>query len=198
MGDVLRFYFNANSSIQPASDNSMYLGMPTFRFKGVYSASGVSTTSDKNKKTDIQKLDEETTFNFVMGLIACSYKHIDGNSGRRHWGFIAQDIEELLKKLGIDPKDFAGFIKSPKMKEVRTENKDGTVNIEFVEIPGEYDYSLRYEQFTPALATAIQVHQREIEKLKKGMKKQKEETDKLKGEIEKLKEALGLSGGEEA
>jgi hypothetical protein len=71
---------------------------------------------------------------------------------------IAQDVEELLEKLNIDTKDFAAFIKSPKVTDVFDEN--GEYHEET--IAGEYVYSLRYEEFIAPALKVIQSHEKEI------------------------------------
>ena len=54
---------------------------------------------------------------FFDGLRPASYKMLHGTSGRTHYGMIAQDVEELMQVLGMDSKDFAGFVKSEKNEE---------------------------------------------------------------------------------
>ena len=92
---------------------------------------------------------------------------IDGTSGRTHYGFIAQDIEELMNTLNMDSKDFAGFIKSPK-KITKYEDENGKKLKKPIEevIEGEYDYSLRYDEFIAPLIKVVQEQQKEIERLK--------------------------------
>ena len=103
-------------------------------------------------------------------MIPSSYKFVDGTSDRTHYGLVAQDVEELLKSLGMDSKDFGGFIKSPrpKMVEVEVENENGETITELQEVEGEYeyDYSLRYEEFIAPLVKMVQIQQTEIESLK--------------------------------
>lgn len=150
----------------PGVDNTCLLGESSMRWNIIYSASGVSTTSDREKKKDIVALDANKTKTFIMGLDPSEYKFIDGTSGRTHYGLIAQDIEELMKKLGMDLKDFGGIIKSPKKKLVEIEQEDGSIVTEFKEIPNEYDYSLRYEEFIAPLIKVVQSHEQEIQELK--------------------------------
>ena len=71
--------------------------------------------------TRIYSLSDEQLLNFILNLKPVLYKRIDGESGRPHHGFIAQDVEELLKRLEI--KDHAGFIKSPKIETIEIEEE---------------------------------------------------------------------------
>ena len=80
---------------------------------------------------------------FFDGLRPASYKLLHGTSGRTHYGMIAQDVEELMQVLGMDSKDFAGFVKSEKDEETH--------------------YGLRYGEF---IALCID----QIQRLKKRVK----------------------------
>ncbi len=104
----------------------------------------------------------------------------DGTSGRTHWGIISQDIEELFEELNMTSLDFAGFIKSPKIKEIRTMLDDnGKKKKVFDFIEGEYDYSLRYDEFIAPIIKVIQSQHEEIETLK-------QETQMLKQQMQQL------------
>lgn len=146
------------------------LGKASSKWRNIYATNGIIQTSDKAKKTDIKKLDIKLIKAFVMGLIPCSYKMVDGTSGRIHHGFIAQDIEELLNDIGLTSYDFAGFIKSPK-KNIRYKDENGNKLKKPVEeiVKGEYDYALRYDEFIALLTKMIQEQQKEIEKIKKSL-----------------------------
>lgn len=99
-----------------------------------------------------------------MGLIPSSYEMIDGTSGRTHYGLIAQDVEELLNNLGLTSYDFAGFIKTPKVN-IRYEDENGNKLKEPIEeiVEGEYNYSLRYDEFIAPLIKIVQEQQKTIE-----------------------------------
>lgn len=128
---------------QPASSGKYALGWSNLLWSDVYAASGTINTSDETKKKDIVR-DISRYNDFFDGLMPCSYRFIDGNSGRIHLGMIAQDIEKTMMKCGISDMDFAGFIKSPR------EDAEGNT------IDGEYDYALRYAEFIPMLIWQVQ------------------------------------------
>ena len=152
-------------------DNQVNVGLPGYRMRDIYAGNSVISTSDRNMKKDIKALDDDKIVAFVKGLQACRYKSIDGDSGRVHYGFVAQDVEALMQELGMSSLDFAGFIKSPKVKTVFKEveqptgelNEDGTPVAKTVmepiseEVPGEYVYGLRYEEFIPILWRYAQI-----------------------------------------
>lgn len=131
------------------------LGVHGNPWDAIYTRSGVSETSDRNRKNSIQELDEETCLQLTQKLIPSSYILNEGTSGRRHYGFIAQDVEAVLKELGIDTQDFAALIKSKK------NDSNG------------YEYSLRYNEFIPVAFKSLQY-------CLKMLKEQQEEINKLK------------------
>lgn len=138
---------------------SIDLGSSYRKWKNIYANNGVIQTSDMNEKDNIQEISDEQALNLICGLIPSTYTMKNGTNGRTHWGMISQHIEELLNKLGWSSLDFAGFIKSPKMhieEEERDEN--GKVVKKRVEeiIEGEYNYSLRYDEFIAPMIKVIQ------------------------------------------
>ena len=183
---------------RPASDCGANLGITSKRWANIYAATSAISTSDRNKKTNINVLDEELTKQFIRGLMPYSYKMIDGTSDRTHTGLIAQDIEELLNKLNIDTKDFAGFIKSPRTRETEEQvldedgnpvldengNKKTRVKVEVIE--GEYDYALRYEEFISPLIRFVQLQDKDISEMKETIKQQQQSIDELTELVKKL------------
>ena len=148
-------------TFMPAGDNKLRLGMPDKRWNQIYSSSSTISTSDRKEKKDIVPLDE-TAKDFIMALNPVSYKFINGESGRTHYGMIAQDVEEEMAELGMTPMDFAGFCKDQKVVTFKDEeDRPKTMPVE-----GEYTYGLRYEEFLPAVIKTVQLQQQEIDELK--------------------------------
>lgn len=164
-------------------DNFIQLGSSSKRFKQIYCGTSVISTSDRDKKKDISYfgstvcgstyIDDSTLAGFIMGLKPCVYKFKDNDSDRPHHGLIAQDVEELMEKLGI--RDHAAFIKSPRQKEIKTlmekpedapENYTDRYEIKYEDIPGEFDYFLRYEEFTADIIRFCQILYNENQELK--------------------------------
>lgn len=150
------------------SVNSIDLGSSSSKWSSVYAVNGTIQTSDKNKKNTIKHLTAEKAEALIYGLKPSTYKMNEGTSGRTHWGLISQDVEELMSQLGMDNLDFAGFIKSPK-KVIKYEDENGNKLKKPIEetVEGEYDYSLRYDEFIAPLIKVVQEQQREIDSLKK-------------------------------
>lgn len=178
------------AAIRPAGNATQSLGTSSKRFSTVYAASSVISTSDKNKKHDIKMLNDETVTKIIRNCIPKSYKFDDGTSNRTHTGLIAQDIEKLLEELEIDTRDFAAFIKSPKVNEVKEiikdkEGKDVEM-IKQVVIENEYDYALRYEEFISPLIRFVQLQDKEISAMKETLKQQQQSIDELTELVKKL------------
>ena len=153
-------------TFRSAVNGDLDLGWSGKRWRNIYSTTALNVSSDSREKIDQKPLDGELTEKFVLGLTPKSYKRIDGTSGRRHHGLIAQEIEELMENLGISSLDFAGFIKSPKTEEIEEEDPEtGEMTKTCREIEGEYIYSLRYEEFLPMLIKMIQIQHDKIKAL---------------------------------
>ena len=211
MEEMSNYFGTSLPMIHPVGDNVGYLGMPEHRYKQVYAVSSTISTSDRRLKKDISyigqpseygtAMSDELLVQFMEGLLPCIFLRTEGESGRPHHGLIAQDIEELMKRLGI--KDHACFIKSPKTRTVEVEverevpNEDGTIELKVIkepqeeEIPGEYIYGLRYEEFIGDIIRYCQILWDRIEEQDKIIKQQKEEMNDFKSRLEKL-EAIML------
>ena len=147
-GNNVTFYANG----QPTVNNTYRWGASNLAFNAVYAYSYPSV-SDVNQKTDIQ--DGVLGLEFVNGLRPVTFKWketADENTHevraglRDHYGFIAQEVEELLGPsasttgLWID-----GY--SPLMEATNEDDSD---------IPESYNPGLRYDEFIPILTKAIQ------------------------------------------
>lgn len=214
-----KLYAGAGVSVPnftPIHDIGCTLGAPSYRWNHIYARDSSISTSDRAEKKEVSYIgkssdydtymDDETLKSFISGLLPVIYKRINGESGRPHHGFIAQDIEKLLQKLNI--KDHAGFIKSPKTEIIEIEEEveeeyvdeaDGQTKTRTViqkreeqrEKPGEYIYGLRYEEFIADIVRFVQIQDERIEEQEKIIQGQQEEIDSLKARLERL-EALML------
>lgn len=179
------------------------LGTSNNRWNNLYISSSAISTSDKNKKHNINIINSNNAKKIINGLLPKTYKFDDGTSGRTHYGLIAQDVEQLLIELGIDTKDFAAFIKSPKINEyevdkvdengniILDENGNSQKEIKYEVIEGEYDYALRYEEFISPLIKVVQEHEKEIEELKNKNTELENEYNDLLSRVEKLENTEG-------
>lgn len=132
-----------SGDFRPRDVSSSSLGTNYYMWRDVYTHNEPIVTSDANMKKDV--VHDLTRYeSFFNALSPCTYKFIDGESGRTHLGMISQDVEKALADCNISSMDFAGFIKSPK--------KDEKGNV----VDGEYAYALRYGEFIPLLIWQVQ------------------------------------------
>ena len=164
VGRAIRFVYVAPSD--GASEEPFFmagltgvtnLGGVNYRWKDIYSANAVNVSSDRNVKKDIQSLDEKYIQLFDL-LKPVSFKFIDGTSGRTHIGFIAQDVEDAMKQIGLTNLDFAGFCKN-----TITDNDGNKTEI----------YSLRYGEFTALNTAKIKQLEQQIIELQNEIKELK-------------------------
>ena len=141
-----------------ANDGKVNLGSSGRKWNQLYAANGTISTSDRNKKTNIVDMNstQEQLFNKLRPV---TFELKNGSSGRTHYGFISQDIEDSLSTLNLTGKDFAGFCKDLRVDE----NGEAILDENGKEI---YDYSLRYSEFIALNTHMIQKLQNEIVELK--------------------------------
>jgi len=143
-----------NADIGPANWQ-LTCGTINHRWDTVYTVSSPIVTSDRNQKHDIS-YDIAGYDALFDALKPASFGYNDGQSGRTHLGMISQDVEEAMEACGLSSLDFAGFIKSPVLKDGGEET-------------GEYDYSLRYDEFIPLCIRQIQLLKARVEQLEVSM-----------------------------
>lgn len=140
------------------NDGKVKLGLSSRKWAQLYAASGTILTSDRNAKTNIVDM-ENTQEQLFNKLRPVTFKLKDGSSGRTHYGFISQDVEDSLGELKLTGRDFAGFCKDLRIDE----NGEAMLDEEGNKI---YDYSLRYSEFVALNTHMIQKLQNEITELK--------------------------------
>ena len=93
-------------------------------FGTVLFPSGSAITSDREFKTQIESF-TEIYESFFLALRPRTFKYKNGTSGRTHFGFIAQELEEAIKEVGLSTQDVAAFIETkndkdkPEIKAIR-------------------------------------------------------------------------------
>ena len=145
------------SAIHPADDNGVDLGSASYSFNDIY-YDGATLTSDRRLKEDITNL--SLGLEFINKLNPVSYKKKDKEvlykSGektpasdddvitqraitykRKHTGFIAQDVKQVMDDMNISTNDFGGYVDA--------NIKEGVDRL-----------FLRYEEFIAPLVKAIQ------------------------------------------
>jgi len=102
--------WDASHNLIPSTTNYLSLGTSSRQYKNVYGqnlyVNGTAVTSDKSLKEDIKEL-EEKHLAFFRCLRPVQFKYKDGESGRTHTGFIAQEVEDAIHEAGMTSQDMA-------------------------------------------------------------------------------------------
>lgn len=158
---------NKSVYVENAANSSIVnLGSNGRKWNQLYAANGTISTSDRSVKTDITSMSDaqEQLFNKLQPV---TFKFTNGSSGRIHYGFVSQDVEESLAELNLTGQDFAGFCKDLRVDDsgnaILDENNKKT-----------YDYSLRYSEFIALNTYMIQKLQTENKELKAELQALKE------------------------
>lgn len=120
----------------PNSADNYLCGNANFPWSAVWSSNGVCETSDRKKKKDIT-YGLDSMDSFFDDLRPSVYRMVNGTSGRKHCGFVAQDIKDNLDKHGISTADFGGYVAD------KDENGNETL-------------ALRYSEFIPLIVEQVQ------------------------------------------
>lgn len=135
-------------------------------------SSSTAITSDKRLKNCICSIENKYD-DFFMKLNPVTFKMKNGESGRLHIGFIAQDIRDALSECDISTEDFAGYVEDVVDKEYLKESFG-------IDASNEKDWSdgkqlyVRYEEFIALNTHMIQKQHKEIEQLKSEIAELKE------------------------
>lgn len=168
LGACVRFgrsNWNNDYCICTDDDNLYTLGTPDRRWKQIYARTSTIVTSDRNFKKDEKDFDDEFVTKLIMGLKPKTYKFKQNDSNRTHYGFIAQDIEDLLPELGISSKDISAFIKSPASNMSNDDTEEHPASVE--DSDQNFIYSLRYEELISPMVRKMQIQEEKINNLQK-------------------------------
>ncbi len=132
--------------INPSTNQTIDLGYSSRQYRNVYAKqfyqNGTAiSTSDRRKKTNIKDIAKKY-IDFFKRLKPRSFRFKDGDSGRTHTGFIAQEVEEAAAESSINNKDLA-----------------------FLCIDEEGNYGLRYEELIAIQTQVIQDLMARVERL---------------------------------
>lgn len=138
-------------TIRPSSNQGVDLGTSSYMFRNVYAKqlyqNGTAiSTSDRRKKTGIKGIGQKY-IDFFRKLKPRLFRFKDGESGRLHSGFVAQEVEEAAAESGIPTKDLA-----------------------FLCIDENGDYGLRYEELIAIQTQVIQDLMNRVEELEEIVK----------------------------
>lgn len=148
-------YISSNGNFRPYSSYSGYSSCGTSEglWSSVWAVNGTILTSDERKKNTIQSLDERYELLFDK-LEPKRFKMNAGTSDRFHIGLISQSLERIMQEIGIDSKEFAGFVKNPVYAK-KLESGEYDTSSEIV----DYEYFIRYEEFIGLIIYKIQRQQ---------------------------------------
>ena len=167
------------------------LGSGNYRWKQLFATTATISTSDRNSKKDIHQL-TDTHLDFFLKLQPVSFLFKDGESGRTHIGFIAQDVEQAMSECGLTDLDFAGFCKDQKVEVFFEEDENGDKIEKERPILDEngnpdYIYSLRYEEFIALNTYVIQELWKRVDAVEKENIETKNQIKSIQQDIAELK-----------
>jgi len=149
-GDNIAVIGDANiTAIHPADDNGVSLGSGTYSFDQIYLDGSTLGTSDRRVKENITTL--SLGLEFINKLNPVSFKKKDKEEvydgdrmiqraithKRKHTGFIAQEIKQVMDDMNISTNDFGGYVDA--------NIKEGVDKL-----------FLRYEEFIAPIVKAVQ------------------------------------------
>lgn len=141
---------SCDGSFLPASKGSNHqLGSADYLWNQVWAQNSTIQTSDIHEKHEIEELGSRYS-TFFDTLKPVSFKMNNGTSGRKHIGFIANEVKASLDSLGIDSKDFAGYCE--------WENSEGQISC-----------GLRYEEFIALSICEIQELKKKVSELENSL-----------------------------
>lgn len=143
--------YKVDDSTWSTLDNTMNLGTSDSRWKQLYAGTTTIATSDARMKEEIADIDKAREL--ILNLKPRQFKMTDGESGRIHYGMIAQEVKEAMTAAGIE--DFGGYVRSP-----LDEKGDPKTAAE-----EDVRYGLRYDEFIAPLIATVQAQQKQIEEL---------------------------------
>lgn len=115
-------YIATTESWRPGADGVQSLGAPRSRYKNGYFVNAPSGTSDRNEKEQESKI-TESLHAAALEVEPLLWKWKEsvskkGKDARYHIGPIAQDVQSVFEKHGIDPFDYGFIGKDQEMKSV--------------------------------------------------------------------------------
>lgn len=154
------------SAVLPGGDDQIALGSDSSRWSTVYAANGVTQTSDRRLKTDIQSVSyglEE-----VLRLEPVSYRWKDEASasgeGARKLGLVAQQVREVIAEVVHEPDSEEGYL------------------------------GMDYSELIPVLVKAVQQQQaiieRKNEKLRAKDRQMEARVEALEKQVQRLADAV--------
>jgi hypothetical protein len=153
----------SSTSLQPAADNELDAGTPSYRFKTYYGVDGAINTSDAREKTAVRSLskaeiaaarDLSLEIGAFQWLAAVDAKGAD--NARLHIGTTVQRAIEIMEKHGLDPWRYGFICRDEITRRVKLTRKEveqaglpalpkGQKELE-TELPAGHRLGFRYDQ----------------------------------------------------
>ena len=166
-------------------------------------SSGTTTLSDRNLKKDFEEFTDVHDV-FFDNLKPLTYKYKMGSSGRPHFGFITQEVEEALETAGMTTKDFAGVNIMPiNCRETEEDENGNKIDVEdsadnyLLDKGIKEQHNLVYTEFISMntwqiqkLKKRVDVLESKVDVLEEKSVKQDEKINKLEEEMQRLKELV--------
>jgi len=95
------------AACNPGADNTIRLGSSGVRWTEVFATNGTINTSDAREKNTILGIDLTLAQNLVDNIVPRSYVWNNKQLSGTHYGFVAQEIEAVVKRFVAEPEDFA-------------------------------------------------------------------------------------------
>lgn len=95
------------AACNPGADNTIRLGSAAVRWTEVFAVAGTINTSDAREKNTILGVSLTLAQNLVDNIIPRSYVWNNKQLPGTHYGFVAQEIEAVVRRFVAEPDDFA-------------------------------------------------------------------------------------------
>lgn len=155
--------------VRPGKTGTMCLGSSSYRWKGIYSAASVSVSSDRRTKNNINYDVREELMDLVYNSKPVSFNYNHDELNIKHYGMIAQDVRDYLINNNLEL--FAGLGINMVNEERECSNLYENEDVVF--------YSMKYEQYVPALISVAQEQKIKLDSIKEEMQQLKELVTKL-------------------
>ncbi len=137
----------------PSSDNGSSLGSAGRRWTDVFASNGVINTSDARLKTDVETMDEG--LKQILEMRPVSFKWIGDEKlqSKKHYGFIAQELEKIVPNVIRKSTDYAKSDLPPKKKELDEKEREEDI------------LGVKYDSLIPILVNAVKELSARVEQL---------------------------------
>lgn len=191
--ETLKAYLSGSSDtsvgIRPLTDEDTSCGAGSYKWSNVYCKNSSNNTSDRKVKNSIQSIPQKYEDLFYK-LRPVIYKFNNGD--RVHIGAISQDVEEIMKEVGLTDLELGAFCKDRKIKYKTDKNGKQTEEVEYIfDEDGQpaYSYGLRYGEF-------VMLNTHMLQKAYKKIESQQKQIDELTSQMKKVLTYLKKEGSD--